>query len=314
MGTRYVGFGKEITYGVEHAADKFIAAIANVEPDPGWIIPAPVVSRSSQKRNLGQYRARGTIGDFPVEPENIGELLLGVFGAETVSNPYSGVFLHTFAPADTIPSYTLCLGVELIQRMLIGSLVESLTLKFSHDNDIQANAEILSGFPELEDPIMTPAISTLQALNMQDLGSVLTIVTVNKRNVVYDLEVTIKNNIPFTKGDLSGRTFATKRLGHREITGKLSIYFDDTAEYERFKAGTEFNLDIKAIGPTIASTYKYYLELDLRKCVYMRSTAPGVKVQDEPLVIDAPFKAFYDTAGGFNAEGKAMLQNTIPIY
>jgi hypothetical protein len=149
---------------------------------------------------------------------------------------------------------------------------------------------------------------------MQNVASVLTIAAVNKRNIVFNLEVAIKNNIPFERGDLSGRTFATKRVGHRELSGKISAYFDDTTEYDRFIAGTEFTLVVTAIGPLIPATaYPYYLGFELRKCAYSGGV-PDTKPQNEPLIIDAPFKALYDTTGGFNAEAKATLQNAIAAY
>lgn len=314
MGTRYVGLGKEDTYGDMVVADRWAEAVASMKPDQGFIIPKPVASRADRKRNLGPYRARGNIGDFPVEPENIiGELLYGVFGGHAVTNPYAGVYLHTFSPADTIPSYTEHLGVELKERLIGGALIESLTVKFAHDNDILANAEVFSGFTESNTTIQTPTISPLQALNMQNASSVLTIATVSKRSLISDLEISIKNNIPFNKGSLADREFSTKRIGKRDVTGKLTAYFDDTTEYDRFLAGTEFTLIITALGPLIASTYRYQLGFELRKCAYTGGT-PDVKAQDELLVIDAPFKALYDTTGGFNAEGKATLQNGIATY
>jgi hypothetical protein len=268
------------------------------------------------KRSLGPYRARGSIGDFPAEPENIvGELLYGVFGS--VSSAQQGgtsAYLHTFSPADSLPSYTVRIGVEQTERVLPGCLIEALTVKFKHDDVVKAYAEVLSGFPETKASIGSPTLSSLQAFDMTDTSAVLTIGGVSKRSVVYDLEVTVKNNIPFDRGALDGRTFSVKRYGQREVTGKLSAYFDDTAEYDRFIAGSEFNLAITAVGAEIAGGYKYQLGFELRKCVYLRDAAPEVKVQNEPLVIDAPFQAFYDSTGGFNAEAKATLQNTVTSY
>jgi hypothetical protein len=132
--------------------------------------------------------------------------------------------------------------------------------------------------------------------------------------VVYDFEFTIKNNIPMTKRDLSGRQFSTARVGQRDVTGKLSAFFDTTAEYDRFIAGNEFTLIARAQGPLIASTYYYYLEIEMRRCAYDKDVVPAVKPQSEPLVVDAPFRAMYDTTGGFNAEAKLKLMNTVTAY
>jgi len=675
MASRYVGLGKETTYGIAAEATRYLEAIASIKPDQNWVIPSPIASRAFRKCNLGPYRARGNIGDFPVEPENIGELLLGVFGSDIVTNPYTGVYLHTFSPADILPSFTIRKGVEITERVLPGGLTEALTVKFAHDKDIMANAEVFSGFVETKlgtppapsllgtsttcygvnysyqrksfyangrfwcfysdgtnmvyrtsvdgttwtsattikacsdgyefsvlfdgtylhyvqakltslyyrrgtpnangsitwsaveqtvlttynaaeypyvsvdsngyvwisyteyhytgpgandypfviksgnndgtwgttpggfphqlypDPYTTwrtsvipltngkmlaiyaftdagikvkswtgsawgsekttssliqdgfahsavaegdnvhivflkkttydilhvkyyyienifgaettiqasaiigsapvlsrnpntnnlycfwvgspvqyhvyykkrigetwdssptdwinesvdgfndngaltafyeaytnkigllymtmvggpfkvkfgflafmpqPVISPLQALNMQGATSILTIVG-DVRALAYDLEITIKNNIPFDKGDLSGRTFSTKRAGQREVTGKISLCFNNTTEYDRFIAGTPFTLIVRADGPVISGVYRYFIGLELRKCIYIGGV-PDVKAQNESLVIDAPFKAFYDSTDGFNAEAKATLQNTIAAY
>jgi len=313
---RYVSLGKEPNYGITAAPQRYAEAIASIKPNQGWIIPNPIASREFRKRNLGPYRTRGSIGEFPVEPENIiGELLLAVFGSVNTSNPATGVYQHVFLPEDTLPSYTLRLGSEQIERVLPGGLVESLTVKFPHNDDLKARAEILSGFIESTASLATPTLSPLQALNMllYPGTSVLKIGGVSKKNIVYDLEVTIKNNIPFDRGDLSGRTFSKKRYGQREVTGKVSAYFDDTTEYDRFIAGEEFKVEVRAHGPVFVDpTWNYVMGFDLEKCVYLRDVSPDIAAINEPLVVDAPFKAFYNPSVGYEARG--ILQNAISAY
>ncbi|HLE74923.1 MAG TPA: phage tail tube protein [Candidatus Bathyarchaeia archaeon] len=312
--TRYVGLGKETTYGTAVAATRYGETIASLKPDQNWKIPKPVAYRAFMKKYLGPYRARGAIGDFAVEPENlIGELLLGVFGSVATTNPSTGVYLHTFTPADTLPSYTIRQGSEQTERILPGGLVDALTVHFAHDEVIKAKADVLSGFVETKASLGTPTFTALQALSMQEASSVLTIAGATKRSTIYDLEVSVKNNIPFDKGTLDGRTFSKKLVGMREVTGKLSAYFDSTDEYDKFIAGTEFTLIIQADGPIISGAYKYFLAFELRKCVF-KGAVPDLKAWDEPLVVDAPFQAFYDTNGGFNAEAKAKLENAITAY
>lgn len=312
--TRYIGMGKETTYGTAVAATRYGETISSLKPDQGWKIPKPVAYRAFMKKYLGPYRTRGNIGDFAVEPENlIGELLLGVFGSVASVQQDTVAYLHTFSPADTLPSHTVRVGSEQTERILPGGLIESLTVHFAHDDVINAKAEVLSGFVETKASLGTPTFTNLQALSMQEASSILTIAGSSKRSTIYDLELTVKNNIPFDKGALDGRTFSRKLVGMREVTGKLSAYFDDATEYDRFIAGTEFALIIQADGPVISGAYKYFLAFELRKCIYKAAT-PDLKSWDEPLVIDAPFQAFYDTTGGFNAEAKAKLENTITVY
>jgi hypothetical protein len=314
MGTRYVGLGHETTYGTPVTATRYEETVADVKPDQGWIIPTPVVSRAFRKKNLGPYLAMGSIGDFGINPEGIvGDLLCGTFGS-WLSQQQGGTsaWLHTFAPYDTIEPFTLRLGVEQTERILAGMLVESLSIKMPHDDDIKLSADVLSGFIETKNTIGTPTLSTLQNLHMRDASTVFTIAGSSRKAHLYDCEITIKNNIS-RKSNYGTRTLATQRLGNREVTGRLSAYFDDTTEYDQFIAGTEFTLIITAVGPTIVGSYKYQLGLELRKCVFLKDAVPAIKPQSDPLVIDAPFKAFYD-AGGFNGEARATLQNTITNY
>jgi len=315
MGTRYVATGKETSYGVAVAAAYYEEAKAALKPDLGWLIPKPVASRAYRTKSEGPYRTRGNIGDFPLITEGIiGHLLYGAFGSISTANQTTGVYRHTFTPAETLPSLTVRLGVEQTQRILPGCLVNTLKLHFPNNDSVQANAEILSGIIESKAAIGTPTPSNVQAINMCGSECGMTIGGVTKRDVVFDLEFTLENKIPFERGALDGRTFSKKRYGDRTIKGKLSAYFDDTTEYDRFMAGTEFSIMIHTSGPLIIDPYYHYLEIEMRKCVYLKDVAPGVEPQSEPLVVDAPIQAFHDTTGGFNAEAKAVLQNTINSY
>jgi len=312
---RYVGLGKETTYGVSVATTRYIDTIADIKPDQNWLIPTPIGQRMFWKKALGMYRSRGTVGDFPVEPENLGEILLGVLGSVTTTNPASGVYLHEFKGADSIPSYTLRKSVEQTDRVLPGGLFESLTLRINPEDReaaVKAKAELLSGFVETKAIPVSPSFSTLQPFDLGNAGNEMQIAGVNKKDLVFDFEVTMKNNIPFGRGDLSGRTFSKKRLGSREITGKLSAFFDDTTEYDRFIAGTDFSLWAFIKGPVISGAYSYTLSISLPKCVYLRDATPNIVPMNEPLVINAPFKAFYDPSSTYDF--LISLQNTISGY
>jgi len=312
---RYVGLGKETVYGSAVAASCYSPVVASLKPDLNWIIPVPVADRSYRKKVMGNYRARGNIGEFEVDPEGlIGYLLLGVFGKETVTVPDTGVYIHTFKSASTLPSFTARLGVEVTERVAPGVLVESLTLRFSQGQPVKAQAEIYSGFPESKNAInSSPAFSTLDFFTQQNNATSFTIGGVESGTLIYDLEVTIKNNIPFNLGDLSGRTFSTKRYGQREVTGKVSLYFEDTEEMDRFLSGAEFTLAASVAGATITGAHKYGVGFDLRKCVYLKDAVPDITNISEGLkIVNAPFQAFYDS--GLDSEASATLQNTISTY
>jgi len=315
---RYVGMRLESEYGTAEEDDPvhYEDTICGIQPDLGWLIPAPVAKRAYQKRQRGFYRAQGPIGDFDVTPEGIiGELLNGLFGSSSPNNDETGVYTHTFTPQDTLPSYTIRAGVEQTERVLPGCLIEALTLKYSAGQFLKANALVYSGFPETKDTIGTPTIDPLQPLTqIDDLVNITIGGDAYRATIISDIEITIKNNIPFSRGDLSGRTFSTKRIGHRTVTGRLTAYFEDTTEYDDFIAGTPFDLIAGVTGPLIgdSETYRYNVTLNLYELQFLRDAAPNIVTQDQPLVINAPFQAFYDT--GELLEAKAFLRNSVADY
>jgi len=306
---RYVGLGKETTFGTAASATRYIESVESIVPDQGWIIPTPVAQRAYRKKNLGKYRGSGNIGEVNVEPENIGELLQAVMGngSDNKSNPATGVYLHTFTPQDTLDGYTVRIGVEQAERILPGCLCNSLKFRFPHEDNVKAVAAILHGGAiEAKGTLGTPTLSTLQPFPVAPVTT-LTIAASDKKAYVYDGEITIDNKIP-DRDSLGSRFMPKIRQGERLVAGKISAYFDETTEYDRFLAGTEFALIVKWEGPVISGAYKYYLEFHLEKCVYLKDAAPHVTSISEPLVIDAPFQSFYDSTW---KDITVALQNTV---
>jgi len=311
---RYIGIGKETTYGSIIAPTRYIESIEQNNPDQGWIIPPSIGQRALRKKNLGPYRTSETLGAFDVEPENIGELLLGAIGSVTTTNPYSGVYNHQFTPADTLPSFTMRIGSEIIERILPGCLVNSLQLQASQEGNIKAIAEIFSGFVESNTSLQSAIFSPLQAFNFlsDPTANYLKLAGVNKQTQIYDLSIKIDNKIPFRRGALDSRMFSTKRVGSREITGKLSLFFDDTTQYNAFIAGSEFSIEIICYGPVFAAGQKYKLEIYVPKCIYT-GAVPKNEPMDEPIKIsDASFKGFYNEVVG--AEIVLNLTNGVSSY
>lgn len=311
---RYVNLKKESVYGTaEGSAGRYEDAVCKIQPNPNWLIPAPVAQRAYKKRSTGLIRSQGNIGDFAVTPCGIiGDLLLGALGTCNSALQETGVYLHTFTPADTIPSYTGRIGVEQIERILPGCLVEELNLKFVAGQSLTANALIYSGFSETSTTIGAPTTDTVQAFTQIDDLVNFTLDSSDRSAVLSELSIKIKNNIPFTRGDLSGRTFSKIRTGQRKVTGNLTAYFDDTVEFDDFKNGTAFDIIAGLSGVLAGDTYRYVLTMNLYECQFMQNAAPDIKEQSEPLVINAPFQAFYKAEE--STEVKGYLQNTISSY
>ncbi len=317
--SRYFGLKKEDEYGTIETdpSTRYEDTETKIQADPNWILAEPVATRAYKKRAQGLYRAQGNVGDFQVTPNGIiGDLMLAVFGSETPTNNETGVYTHVFSPADTIPSYTGRIGAELIERVLPGLLCEELTLKWNAGQPVTASALLYSGFAEESDTIVAaPTIDTLQPFTqIDDLVNLTWNGDSTRAAAVSSLDVTIKNNIPFNLGDLSGNTFSKIRVGQRTVTGNVTAYFDDTDDYDLFVAGTAFDFTLATATTFIGAseTYRNTIGLNVYDCQFMRNAAPDVKSQSEPLVINAPFQAFYDS--GASKEVSGLLRNSIAAY
>jgi hypothetical protein len=314
---RYIGLKKESEYGSAEAgaSTRYEDATCNIQPRLNWNFPPPVAQRAYQKRVKGLYRAQGPINSFPVTPEGIiGDLLLGVLGDETPTNPETGVYLHTFQPADTIPSYTARIGVEQAERVLPGCLVEELTLRWEAGQPVKANALIYSGWEETSTTIAESiTIDTLQPITqIDDLVALTWNGDVTYGVYMSALEFTIKNNIPFNTGDLLGRSFRTIRVGQRDVTGRLTAYFDNTDVYDDFMAGTSFSFLIKTESSLAGATKRHYIGMQAADCQYTDDAAANPQPQNEPLALNAQFRCLASDLGNYEIE--ALLQNTITAY
>jgi len=198
---------------------------------------------------------------------------------------------HTFKGADSIKSFTGRVGAETDERVLGGCLLNSLALRFAHGEELRGVAEVFAA-EEAKGTIGSP---TFSALDPFVFSQATVEFTDTAKAIVAEGEVRINNRIPFDRGVLGSRYFPKIMVGKRLVDGRLSLFFDDATEYDRFLAGTEFKLELLTTGPQIGTTgYYYSLNIIMTKCVYLRDTAPHVD-RRELIVLDAPFQAFYDS-------------------
>ena len=290
---RYFGIAQEFAFKTEKPASVYTNITREtIVPDQGWIITETVARRAFDKKVLGAFRARGNI-EFPVEPENgIGWYLKWVLGSVTSAQQGgTSAYKHTFKSADTIKSFTGRVGADISERVLGGCLLNSSALRFAHGQEIRGVAEIFAA-EEAKGTIGSPTFSNLDPF----VFSQATVEFADTaKAIVAEGEVRINNRIPFDRGVLGSRFFPKIRLGKRLVDGRLSLFFDDADEYDRFLAGTEFKLELLTTGPDIGETgYNYTLNVILPKCVYLRDTAPHID-RRELIMLDAPFQAFYDS-------------------
>lgn len=312
---RYVALGKESSFQVAVAASVYLNARCSDNPDNNVVTLKPVATQNETDYLVGPYTNQGKIEEYYVKPDNIGELLMAIFGTDTPAQQGgSAAYLHTFTFNDVPPSYTVRKGVELDEEVLAGCLFNDLNVKFTAKDGVKAAAGFYNTKLKTSTTIGVPSLSSLSAfpcMNLSAASGNLTIAGSDKRATIYEAEIDVARSIPFNKVfNLSSREMPAKMVGGRTVTGKLSAIFNSITERDRVLAGTPFTLVANIAGALIADTYYYSLGFELRNCVYLSGGSPAVKDADEPLVAEMPFRAHYDTTDGFNAVAKAYLQNT----
>jgi len=300
---RYVGLGKEDTFATVKAASRYIESQALLLPDQGWIIPKPICDSSQSHFNLGAFRTRGSFGPFEVTANNIGEIINAIMSGELYEYEDFGDPIvsrrHKWKCSNLLDSYSLHIGAEIEERILAGMLANKLQFKASHGESLQATIEWVGpGTAETTDSLasLTRAnLTSLQPFVYHHASGLIQIGTSEKSGNVFDFEIEIDNKIPFQRGTMGSRFMAKKRYGSRTVQGKLSAYFNDDDEYDRFIKGEPFTLDLTFRGPLIGQGRYYELRFLLNQCIYLKDIGHPVLKRDEPLVIDCPFQGLYDS-------------------
>jgi hypothetical protein len=312
---RYTALGKETSFQDAVAATTYLNAKCSDTPNNNLVTPKPVSTIHEYDCIIGPYTNQGRIDEFYVKPDNVGDLLMALFGTDTPAQQGgTAAYLHTFTFNDTPPSYTIRKGVELDEEILAGCLFNKLAVKFSSKDGVKASADFYNTKTKTSGVIGTPTLSTLPdfpCMNLSALSGNLKIADDDKKSLIYDCEITIERAIPYNNVfSLDSREMPAKYSGGVSVTGKLSAIFNSDLERDRMLAGTSFKLEASIASSVIASTYYYSLGFELRNCRYSEGCSPAVTEQGEPLIADMPFHAYYDSSGGFNSSIKAYLQNT----
>lgn len=231
----------------------------------------------------------------------------------SASTTGSGPYTHIIKGGSALPvGLSIEKGFTDLTKYLVyrGSRVDVLSLKFPEDGYVTGTFNFLgryegggtgsgsgsgsgasisaSPIDESENPF-----TSYEAV-VEEGGSTIGIVT--------EAELEIRNNIQtdgFVLGDDS-RVSAVEGL--REVTGKLTILFEDMTHYNKFVNGTESSVKFTM------TQGSYSIEILIPRIVYAGTSSIAVK-SSEPLHVTLPFKAKKDTAEGTDI--KATFINNI---
>jgi len=318
---RYLALKKETEYGTHVTPDKFIDIVSeSIAYRNNVIYVENVNTVDFLKQVAGPY---GIAGDFDlkIEPENIGHILLGLFGQVTSEQQgETSAYKHTFKPIgeDTeLPSFTFEVGIGAITaRRIAGCKIRRLSLSCAA-GDLLLGSVTLVGKKDAIEDLQTPSFSALPpfAWNQATVtraGSTIkpTAVEVNYENILSEDEYRLSTD----------RTIQELPWLSRRISGRIDLKFANTDDLKLFygaAAATEpqetietVALNLKFVSALIEAAYYYTLELDIPRVVYDIANA-NVNVRDK-IIQSIEWTALYDATATYAA--KAELTNKVTSY
>lgn len=264
--------------------------------------------------NLGQLppiptylEGLGAIKMF-LRPSEIGEFFHMFIGdASSAQQGGSAAYLHTFTPANIIQpdSYTIFIDRSVSVKKYNFCTARQIKITRTPDKPIMFDADIMFD-AEASGSIGSPSYTESNALTFQH--DTFAIATVSNTKVK-QWEVTLENGlVPLrTTGQKQGISdfFAT----HHKAQITFMIYFEDEVERAKFMAGTSTSIQITIVGETIASTYKYTLDLLFDDVTYL---AFPYDLEDNILAAKVVAQANYSVAN--SRIYRVQVQNAATAY
>lgn len=307
---RYVGLGKETTFGQAAAISKFFDPREfSIVPEKEPILRRSVASRAVLDYYSGKIAVTGDI-TLPLYP-NMGELFLMLLGnvATTQPDPTNApsVYRHKFTPVEinqAPPSYTLELAEDSVYRRILGAIAESMSLEIPPGEEPAASFSIL-GVNEEAATALSPSFPAEKPFDENSCSVTLNGVAVTPRSLTLDI-----NNNPSTDHYVIGsKTLPRHIVGDLEVTGAIDLFLDDRTHLDKFLQDGEGSLEIKFTGPIIEATYSYELLFRLPRIVY-RTWGADVSGA-EPITQSIEFVAIKPATGDVI---EIELQNTESGY
>lgn len=290
-----VGLAKESSRGVaESTPGSWLA----VHPDSRMDYKAILQPDTNLRGTMAKWADAvvATEGDglikFPLRASDVGEFLHMLIGDPTSAQQGgSAAYLHTFTPATTIlpASYTFFFDRNISVLKYNGCNVSELKITASPEDFIMVEATMMF-LGEASGSIGSPAYVESEELTWQH-------VTFNiaggSNTEVKSFELSLKNGL-FRKR-VTAQSAAPEQLVATEFMADCSfvVYFENATERDKFIAGTVTSVEVVIAGDTIASSFKYTLEVLLDDFVY---TAFPWGVEDGLVAAQVVGHAVYDTS------------------
>ncbi len=262
---RYLGIGKESTYGTAVSAQYYIPIISeSLKLEHNYIYPENVAYREFSQAIPGRKLVTGGWEQYITYDKGLGLILKAALGSETKSNPTIGVAMHVFKRASSLPSLTVLVGMDdITEKAFTGIGIDELTFSINAGELVACSVSCI-GMDQSLGALDNPTFSS------QDFIDSSKVVAFQLDGVDVKPErftITIRNNID-DAFVLGSRLMQRLEPTAFECYGEFDVRFLNTDHFNDFLNSTHKDLMLKLQGPLIASGYYNELQIDCDEIVY----------------------------------------------
>ncbi|NGY84951.1 hypothetical protein F6Y03_31000 [Bacillus megaterium] len=251
----YVTYGKETSFGQKATAPtNWIGIVQSFSPEENNNMQTQygLGSRNFLQAKIGTKTYEGSV-EYLVQDIDLFEFALGTKTVDATSG------ITTFSEANDLPSLTFSsgfLGATDFVREYVGCKVDTLTLTAEKEEALTAEVEFIAKEMETGTSGTAPVADVSSYFSFYE-GTV----NINgvEQALVEQFELEISNNLEGLFAINGEMTVARIQEGNREYALTLDFIFEDTAQFDLWKNGTEFDVTLKFVAPdgrelTVTST------------------------------------------------------------
>lgn len=207
----------------------------DISEDHGFKYTNTAGKRAARARMLGPRSLGGEIG-VPIYSKGTPSMLYYALGSVTsaavVNTGTADLMRHTIKPASSVPAFRMGVGKDIKEHQFVGCAVKSAKIDYSIDEPALATFDLLVRKELPPATLQTPVFPDYDTLERAFLGTEVT-VDIGGTDVKYvrSLSIDISNGIVEDNFSFGGRELPDLRVQELEVTGSMSIVFNDIDRY-----------------------------------------------------------------------------------
>jgi hypothetical protein len=306
------GWDREVTPGTRVVPDKFLEIL------PGGYKGGLGQSAMGKPTNASSRTRRTVPSKVDVNPsvefhmpfQGAEELIIGATGGAVASAAQGGdgLYRHTFALGDNLPSYSLYHSPDFTALSKLfshnGCMIQKMTFTQELEEFLKLGFEFTGMNETMPSSATSPTYPTFFGVDYTMLG---TLTIGGSAYTIESCEVVLENPLETDGYKLGLRTRTLLgRKSPRKVSGKFTAWLDAIALYELHANLSEVALSFIWTGPIAAGTSNYRLALSVPRAV-IQGSPPSVDGHG-PVKVELPWEAFYD---GTNDELSIIIDNLL---